>query len=354
MHRSAPRTTPLLALVSLAAFASGCRSEQPTAADTQSPSSGPGQAAPFENPGGMWLPEQMAQHEEQLKALGLELDPKVLTDPTASPLGAVVSLGGCSASFVSPDGLIATNHHCSTRALQYNTTPENDLLTNGYLARSRAEERWAGPTARVYVTRASRDVTGEVRSGIEAIASDLDRYKTIAERKKQLVAACESGRPDVRCSVAEYFGGGQYSLIEQLEIKDLRIVYVPQEGIGNFGGDIDNWRWPRHSGDFAFFRAYVGKDNRPANHAEDNVPYRPPHHLKLASAPLAQGDLVMVAGYPGVTNRLRTATEVESAVSWHYPERVKFLEESIALLEELSKQDPALRIQGPADPPGLQ
>lgn len=293
----------------------------------------------------MWLPEQMAQHEDQLKALGIELDPKALTDPTASPLGAVVSLGGCSASFVSPDGLIATNHHCSTRALQYNTTPENDLLTNGYLARSRAEEKSAGPTAHVYVTRAFRDVTGEVRSGIEAIAGGLERYKTIEERKKQLVAACEQGRPEVRCSVAEYFGGGQYSLIEQLEIKDLRIVYIPPEGVGNFGGDIDNWRWPRHSGDFAFFRAYVGKDNRPANYAEDNVPYRPPHHLKLASAPLAQGDLVMVAGYPGVTNRLRTAPEVEAAVSWQYPERVTFLEESIALLEELSARDAALRIK---------
>ncbi|WP_242515623.1 S46 family peptidase [Sorangium cellulosum] len=293
----------------------------------------------------MWMPEQMAQHGDQLRALGLEIDPASLTDPTAFPLGAVVSLGGCSASFVSPDGLIATNHHCSTRALQYNSTPEQDLLTNGYLARSRAEEKWAGPTARVFVTRAFRDVTGDVRGGVEAIAGDLERYEEIARRKKQLVSACEEGRPEVRCSVAEYFGGGKYSLIEQLEIKDVRIVYIPHEGIGNFGGDIDNWRWPRHSGDFAFFRAYVGKDNLPASHAADNVPYRPPHHLKLASTPLGEGDLVMVAGYPGVTNRLRTAAEVETAVSWQYPHRVKFLEESIALLEELSKLDPEVRIK---------
>ncbi|WP_437812363.1 S46 family peptidase [Sorangium sp. So ce1078] len=335
----------LLALFALSALAPGCGSERPQAGDTKPPASGPGQGTPFENPGGMWMPEQMAQHKDQLEALGLEIDPASLTDPTAAPLGAVVSLGGCSASFVSPDGLIATNHHCATRALQYNSTPEQDLLTNGTLARSRAEERWAGPTARVFVTRAFRDVTGEVRRGIEAIPGDLERYEEIERRKKQLVAACEKGRPELRCSIAEYFGGGQVSLIEQLEIKDVRIVYAPHEAIGNFGGDIDNWRWPRHTGDFAFFRAYVGKDNRPASHAADNVPYRPAHHLKLASAPLNQGDLVMVAGYPGTTNRLRTAAEVESAVSWQYPRRVSFYEESIALLEELGKNDPALRIK---------
>lgn len=345
MSHSSLRSHTLLALFAVSAFAPGCGSERPQAGDTRPPGSDPGQGAPFENPGGMWMPEQMAQHKDQLKALGLEIDPESLADPTASPLGAVVSLGGCSASFVSPDGLIATNHHCSTRALQYNSTPEQDLLTNGYLAKSRAEERWAGPTARVLVTRAFRDVTAEVRRGIEAIQGDLERYDEIEKRKKQLVTACEEGRPEIRCSVAEYFGGGQVSLIEQLEIKDVRIVYVPQEAIGNFGGDIDNWRWPRHTGDFAFFRAYVGKDNRPAAHAEDNVPYRPAHHLKLASSPLHQGDLVMVAGYPGTTNRLRTAAEVESAVSWLYPKRVSFYEESIALLEELGKNDPALRIK---------
>ncbi|WP_437570124.1 S46 family peptidase [Sorangium sp. So ce542] len=348
MFHSSLRGHALLALFALSALAPGCGSERPQAGDTKPPASGPGQGTPFENPGGMWMPEQMAQHKDQLEALGLEIDPASLADPTASPLGAVVSLGGCSASFVSPDGLIATNHHCATRALQYNSTPEQDLLTNGYLARSRAEERWAGPTARVFVTRAFRDVTGEVRRGLEAIAGDLERYEEVERRKKRLVSACEAGRPEIRCSIAEYFGGGQVSLIEQLEIKDVRLVYAPHEAIGNFGGDIDNWRWPRHTGDFTFFRAYVGKDNRPASHADDNVPYRPAHHLKLASAPLHQGDLVMVAGYPGTTNRLRTAAEVESAVSWQYPKRVSFYEESIALLEDLGKNDPAVRIKAHA------
>ncbi|HSN96909.1 MAG TPA: S46 family peptidase, partial [Candidatus Nanopelagicales bacterium] len=302
-------------------------------------------ATPFENPGGMWMPEQLASHEEPLRKLGFQMDPKVLTDPTAFPLGAVVSLGGCSASFISPEGLIATNHHCARGALLHNSTPKENMLQDGFLAKSRAEERWAGPTARVYVTRALRDVTKDVRAGLEAIESPLERHRKIEERTKQIVAACEKGRPATRCSVAEYFGGAAYRLIEQLEIKDLRMVYVPPEGIGGFGGDIDNWRWPRHSGDFAILRAYVGKDGQPADHAATNVPYAPPHHLKLASAPLKAGDFVMVAGYPGKTNRLRTAAEVESAVSWEYPERVKLYEELIAFLQEVSKKDEATKIK---------
>ncbi|NUP97791.1 MAG: S46 family peptidase, partial [Planctomycetaceae bacterium] len=314
----------------------------------------PAAAAPrFENPGGMWMPEQMGQHAEQLKALGLQIDPKALTDPTAFPLGAIVSLGGCSASFVSADGLVATNHHCSVGALQFNSTPKENLLKDGYLAKTRADEKWAGPMARIFVTQSFRDVTGEVRAGLDAIASPADRYKKIEDRQKQLVAACEKGRPGLRCSVAEHFGGAQYTLIEQLEIKDVRIVYIPPDGIGNFGGDIDNWRWPRHGGDFAFFRAYVGADNKPADHAGTNVPYRPPHHLKLATSPLRENDLVMIAGYPGQTNRLRTAAEVTAAVTFRYPEQVKFCEEFIALFDGLSRKDPALRIKAELTISGL-
>ena len=123
--------------------------------------------------GGMWMPEQMAQaqHKDKLKALGLEIDPESLADPTASPLGAVVSLGGCSASFVSPDGLIATNHHCATGALQYNSTPDDNLLQKGYLAKTRADEKWNGPGARVMVTQSLRDVTKEMRDGLAAMFS---------------------------------------------------------------------------------------------------------------------------------------------------------------------------------------
>ncbi|AKT36203.1 S46 family peptidase [Chondromyces crocatus] len=340
-----------LAIVT-AACASGCGAQppvEPAEPTLQSAPAAPPAAreakAPFENPGGMWMPEQLASHGPQLEQLGVKMDPKALLDPTAFPLGAVVSLGGCSASFVSAEGLVATNHHCSGGALQFNTTPQENLQQDGFLAKSRAEERWAGPTARVYVTQALRDVSKDVREGLDGIKDSLARQKQIETREKQLVAACEKDRPGIRCSVAEYFGGAQYRLIEQLEIKDVRMVYIPAEGIGNFGGDIDNWRWPRHGGDFAFFRAYVGKDGKPADHASTNVPYKPPHHLKVASTPLVAGDFVMVAGYPGRTNRLRTAAEVETASSWEYPERVKLYKEVIDLLNGLSKDDAALKIK---------
>jgi hypothetical protein len=293
----------------------------------------------------MWMPEQISQQADALKWLGLEVDAAALADPMSPVLGAVVSLGGCSASFVSDEGLVITNHHCAISALQLNSTPKENLLRDGYLAKTRAEERWNGPSARVLVTQSLRDVTREVTDGLGAIKDDIARHKKVEERQKELVAACEKGRPWLRCSVAEYFGGAQFRLIEQLEIKDVRLVFAPHEAIGNYGGEIDNWRWPRHTGDVSIFRAYVGKDGRPAEHSESNVPYHPPHHLELASKPLAAGDLVVVAGYPGTTNRLRTAAEAEEATSFTYPHRIEWCDENIALLDQLQRKNDEIKIK---------
>ena len=135
-------------------------------------------------------------------------------------------------------------------------------------------------------------------------------------------------------------------LIEQLEIRDVRLVHAPPESVGAFGGEIDNWRWPRHCGDYAFFRAYVGKDGQPADYDEANVPYRPRHHLKIADRPLAAGDLVMVAGYPAQTTRLRTAREVEAAVDWYYPRVIELTDAYIALLGKLAEESEELKIKG--------
>lgn len=338
-RRSIPRSLALL----LPLFA-GCGPEAlppevppppapPTASAPSDVTPIPKQVAPYAA-GGMWMPEQVPAHAATLKSLGLEIDPAQLSDPTSGVLGAVVSLGGCSASFVSDDGLIATNHHCATGALQYiSLATKKNLVRDGFLAKRRAEEEWNGPTSRVYVTLGLRDVTREVHAGLDAVKDDLARTKKVEERTKELVAACEKGRPDRRCSVAEYYGGASYRLVEQLEIKDVRLAFAPHDQIGDFGGEIDNWHWPRHSGDVALFRAYVGKDGKPKEYAADNVPYHPPHRLKLASKPLEEGDLVMVAGYPAATNRLRTAAEAEEAVGFGYPYRIKQFDEYIALLE---------------------
>lgn len=315
------------------------------AASSPAPSSAPKPGASFENPGGMWMPAQMGEHAETLKRLGLDLDPAAMSDLTMYPLGAVVSLGGCSASFVSPEGLVVTNHHCVTRALQLNSSPTANLLKDGYVARTRADEKSAGPTSRIYVTQSFKDVTARIRDGFEKIGKDIDRYKKMETEIKKITAECEKDRPEIRCSVGSFFGGGQYYLIEQLEIKDVRLVYAPHSGVGNFGGEIDNWRWPRHAGDFAFLRAYVGKDGKPAYFSADNVPYKPKMFLKLADKPLEEGDFVFVAGYPGQTNRLRIAAEVNEWMTQLYPRRIQFAEQSVSLLESLSKGDSARSIK---------
>lgn len=328
MSRSSHRTPLLPCLLALAPACSTASSS----GDTAPPVAAGEEKPAFENPGGMWMPSQMSEHAETLKELGLTYDPSALTDPTSFPLGAIVSLGGCSASFVSPDGLIVTNHHCVTGTLQYNSTPEQNLLTDGYLAKTRADEKWAGPTARVYVTTSFADVTEQVLGGLEGLKDDQARYDEREKRIKDLTAKCEEGKPDVRCRIASYFEGATYVRIEQLQIKDVRLVYAPHAGVGVYGGEIDNWRWPRHTGDFSFLRAYVGKDGQPAEHADDNVPYKPPHYLKVATDPLRAGDLVMVAGYPGRTYRLKTAAEVQEAAQWYYPHRIAMFEEYIATL----------------------
>lgn len=298
--------------------------------------------------GGMWLPSQLtsAAHRDRLKALGLALQPAALADPQSYPLSAVVSLGGCSASFVSSDGLVITNHHCVTGALQYNSRPGKDLLSDGFHARTHDDEASIGPTGRVYVTLRTSDVSATLRKGLERIADPSRRNAEVERRTKQAVAACEKGHPELRCEVTSLFGGESFALVEKLALRDVRLVYAPPAGIGNFGGEVDNWRWPRHSGDFSFYRAYVGKDGQPADYAPDNVPYHPKSFLRVAREPLRQGDLVMVAGYPGRTQRLSTAAEVDEAVTFAYPRRLAMCEAYLAEIARVGASDEDARLKG--------
>ncbi|MBP9087880.1 MAG: S46 family peptidase [Kofleriaceae bacterium] len=291
------------------------------------------------NTGGMWLPAQMLlpQHMEIFQKLGVALDAKTLSDPLSSPLAAIVSLGGCSASLVSPEGLIVTNHHCVQGALQLNSTAQNNLVENGFLAKTKADEVSAGPTQKVMVLQAYRDVTVEMRKGLEAIKDPIARKTEAENRLKKLQTACEKDRPGLRCQVTSYFAGGQYSLLEYLEIRDVRLVYVPKRSVGNYGGEIDNWAWPRHTGDFSFYRAYVGKDGKPADFAKDNVPFAPKHFLKVSATGVKPADFVMVTGYPGRTNRTATAAATHHDVDWFYPYLVTYLQERYAFVESHMK-----------------
>jgi hypothetical protein len=258
-------------------------------------------------------------------------------------MNAVVSLGGCSASFVSPQGLIVTNHHCVYGSVQYNSTPENNLLVDGFLARQLQEEIPTAPGSSIYVTEAVSDVTAETLAGVNDSTPGIDRYRIIEANRKALIADCESTAMH-RCSVSSFHYGLEYFLLKRLEIKDVRLVYAPATSIGKYGGDIDNWQWPRHTGDFGFYRAYVDINGRPAEFSENNVPYQPPSFLEVSASGLDDGDFVMGVGYPGSTNRYRTSSEIENEFTWYYPEARKFREDLMAVIGENSTAGGQARI----------
>jgi hypothetical protein len=292
---------------------------------------------------GMWMPQQIPDLARKLEAMGFEGDPAAFADLTGQPMGAIVSLGGCTASFVSPEGLMATNHHCVQGPLQYNSTPQRNLLVDGFLAKTREEEVWNGPGSRVLVTVSVKEATDAITGKIDPKLDDRKRYDLVERRIKERTAACEAG--GLRCRVDSFFGGLRYYEIAQLEIQDVRLVYAPPVGIGNFGGETDNWRWPRHTGDWSFYRAYVGKDGKPASFSKENVPYEPSHFLPVQPAGVKEGDLVFVVGYPGRTQRHQTLAEVKATTEGTFPWVVKTYQEQIAILEEVGKTDPELRIK---------
>ena len=293
---------------------------------------------------GMWPPFQLPEIEDELRQAGLALDPRSLSDLTGFPMNAVISLGGCTASFVSPDGLIVTNHHCAQGAIQYNSSEARNLLETGFLARERTEELPAGPGTRVLVTVAVEDATERMLAGLGDGVGGRERYEALENREKELVAKCERDAGH-RCNVGTFFGGMRYFLIKQLEIRDVRLVYAPADGVGNYGGEVDNWMWPRHTGDFSFYRAWVASSGKPADHDAANVPYRPANWLRVARGGLAPGDFVMVAGYPGSTNRHRLAREVENAFGWFYPTRREHLLAWRELLDRETAERPDAKIK---------
>ena len=212
----------------------------------------------------MWVPQQLPEIAGTLKKAGLKLNPKDLANLTGDPMGAVVSLGGCTASFVSPQGLVITNHHCAYGAIQLNSTPDKNLIDRR-LQRRDARRRTDRRAERARSTRWNRSRTSATASRPRSRAAPdaLARANALDGIEKQLVSTCEAGG-GYRCRLYSFAGGNTYRLFKNLEIRDVRLVYAPPGSIGNYGGEIDNWMWPRHTGDFSFYRAYVGKDGKPA------------------------------------------------------------------------------------------
>lgn len=306
--------------------------------------SNPSALSQYHNPGGMWMPGQLAQQTPALHSLGVE-NPRKLADPLGHPLGAIVWLGGCSASFVSPGGLIATNYHCANSTLQFHSTPGRNLFEDGFLARHQREELPGEIGKKVWVTQEMIDVTAAVREGIDAIADPLERFTEIENRIKALIARHEQPDKGIRCEIKKYYEGQKYYLLKFLEIRDVRLVYAPPESIGAYGGEIDNWHWPRHTGDFTFYRAYVSPSGRSAEYAPDNIPYRPRYWLTVASQPLREHDFVMVAGYPGRTQRWKTLDEFLFTTQIDNPLKIGILRDIAALYNSLAEQSEEIRIK---------
>jgi hypothetical protein len=279
---------------------------------------------------GKWTPQQVLELDPKwLAGMGLELPPQRLWDPSRGTglLAATISTGGCSGGWISATGLFITNHHCLFGVLQEHATPENDIITNGFLAR-RPEDEIRSSTVRVTIPRRFTDVTARVNAAVPRNATDLERFHAVQKAENEIVAECEK-QPRARCRVAAHDGGLQYVLQEMAEIDDVRLVLAPPRAIGEFGGETDNWMWPRHTGDFAIGRAYV-----------DGKPYQPEFFFPIASEGIAPDDFVMVLGYPGVTYRALTAAEMEERVLY-FQARAEVYRQWIRLLEESTRGNDA-------------
>ncbi len=284
---------------------------------------------------GMWLPMQLPAIGEQMKAAGFKGDPTAMANVTQPPLAAVVKVGGATGAFVSGQGLILTNHHVAFGVIQYNSTRQNDIIQNGYAAPNMAGELPANPDFRVLVTTGFEPITERILGDARG-KTGRAYYDAVEAASKREVSECERDA-GYRCSVVNMYYGTDFYLVKQLELRDIRLVYAPPEDIGNYGDEIDNFMWPRHSGDFTFLRAYVGKDGKPAAYSQDNVPYAPPAHLQVSTAAVKDGDYAMLAGYPGITFRHRTAAEFRNQIEWQLPSRIELFD---SLLKDVAAAAP--------------
>jgi hypothetical protein len=298
---------------------------------------------------GMWLPEQVPDIASAWTDKGLAIDPETLADPLSKPLGAIVTTGGCSAAFVSDEGLIATNHHCVERWLQQLSDEKSDRFLEGYRAPTREDELSVGPGAKVWVVQAITDVTDAVLDGVGKKTDDVDRERIIDRNEKKVVAECEAARENRRCWIDAFDGGGSYRLVDALELQDIRMVYAEPISVGQFGGEIDNWMWPRQAADFAFVRAYVAPDGSSAPYSEDNVPFEPPHHLEVSTEGVKPGDFVMVAGYPGRTSRRVQAADLQFQAETYLPASSELTRAIADTLISFAEADPeAAKRVGPS------
>ncbi len=291
---------------------------------------------------GMWMPHQMKDLD--LARLGLQMDPARLYAADGSGLmSAVVNLGGGTGEFVSTGGLILTNHHVAFGAIQRASDKNHDYIRDGFLAGERSLEI-PSPGSIADVLLGYDDVTRAMTAVIKKSMTPRQRAEALDRQAKKLAAEAEKAAPDLSCSVRAMYSGTQYFLFRAKRIKDLRLVYAPPLAIGNFGGEVDNWMWPRHTGDFTFLRAYVSPEGLGVPYQKTNVPYQPKVALKISLDGVKAGDFTFIMGYPGRTYRNQALAEIRAAVS-DLSDRVAQSKELIAFYEKAGNSDRGIQIK---------
>lgn len=272
-----------------------------------------------------------------LREAGLKIDVKEIYNPDGvSLIDALVKLRGCTGSFVSEDGLILTNHHCSFGDIAAVSSAENNYLENGFIAKERDQELPAKGQS-CQITVGYSDVSKEILAAAAGKESS-DRIDAINKARKKLVEEAQK-EPGIKAEVSEMFIGKTYILFKYLELKDVRLVYAPPRAIGEFGGETDNWVWPRHTGDFSFLRAYVAPDGSPAEYAKENVPYKPKKFIPVNPDGVQENDFIFVLGYPGTTYRNRPSEFLKLHRDVRLPYMQQVFASIISNFEELSAQN---------------
>lgn len=292
---------------------------------------------------GMFLLNRLPMKE--MKKMGLQLTAQDIYNPGQGGLSdAVVMIDGGTGAFVSKDGLVITNHHVAYGALQRVSTKERNILRDGFYAPTREEEIPA-PGYRVTVTLGFEDVTKQVLKGVKDHMDPVKRTEKIEKNIMKIEKKAEKDPKVDEARVVSMYSGKYYYLFKYRVFKDVRIVYAPPISIGKYGGEIDNWMWPRHTGDFSFFRVYAKPDGTPAEYSKDNVPYHPKRWVPFSKSGIKNGDFTFIIGYPGSTMRYRSSYSVEYYQNINYPTRIQLFKDLLNLWETESKKDPDVAIK---------
>ncbi|MBU3664180.1 MAG: S46 family peptidase, partial [Bacteroidetes bacterium] len=298
---------------------------------------------------GMWLPLLLKKYNyEQMKAKGLKLTPEQLYDVNNSSLkDAIVWFnGGCTGEIISSQGLVLTNHHCGYDAIASNSTPGNNILDDGFWAKNNGEEKPI-PGMWVSIVVKMEDMTDRVQSELTGIA-EKDRPAELQKIFKRITDEAKKGT-SYDAQMREMFKGNAYYLFLFQRFNDIRLVGTPPQSVGKFGGDADNWMWPRHTGDFSMFRIYVNKNNEATSYAVDNVPYKPKHHLPINVKGVKEGDYAMIYGFPGRTNRYEFSQGIELAVEKVNPTIVNLRDIRLKAWKEVMDKSEGDRLKLSAD-----